>query len=172
MDHLLIPFKVFGDGNCIFRALSLYLYGNDTFHIELGVRCILEMALNTAKYSNNSLLLTQLKTHLDAENSERFIEWISIFCGTNLNGTIYDLAREEVMRLIGVNSWASFWHIFAITNSLDINIKQIYPVKKNELRNNVQHTLLSNTILCHLRNEKSKITKNNLFFNWFLFLNF
>ncbi|CAF1100797.1 unnamed protein product, partial [Brachionus calyciflorus] len=37
VDHVLIPLKVFGDGNCLFRAISLFLYGNDTFHIELRI---------------------------------------------------------------------------------------------------------------------------------------
>ena len=33
------PINTVGDGNCLFRATSLALYGNDSYHTELRARC-------------------------------------------------------------------------------------------------------------------------------------
>ncbi|RNA10902.1 Macrophage scavenger receptor types I and II [Brachionus plicatilis] len=117
LDQHLVPLKVLADGNCLFGAVSLFLYGNDSFHLELRVRCKLEMALNTDKYMDN----------------HRFIEWISLFYGTNISGSINDLLKEEIMRLI-----------------------------ENELRDPMQHLLLSNTISCELNSE----IKQNVILMW------
>ncbi|CAF0841969.1 unnamed protein product [Brachionus calyciflorus] len=136
LDDHLIPIKVFGDGNCLFRALSLLLYGNDTFHIELRLRCILEMALNTNQYLENNLLSTQLETPLNSEGSNRLIEWLSLFCGTNISGSINDIIRDEILRLLQNNS----------------------NKKKFELRDETQFCLLSNKILCNMKDKQDIIT--------------
>lgn len=115
------------------------------------------MALNTERYMNNTSLLAQLKTKPNSQNSDRFIEWISLFCGTNISGSINDLLKVEIMRLVQVNSWASSWHLFGICNALNITIQQIYPRKISELRDTMQHLLLSNTIFCDSNSETSII---------------
>jgi len=44
------PINTVGDGNCLFRATSLALYGNDSYHTELRARCALEIALHREWY--------------------------------------------------------------------------------------------------------------------------
>ena len=42
----LIPQKSIGDGNCLYRSLSLILFGSEDNHIEIRVRTVIELACN------------------------------------------------------------------------------------------------------------------------------
>jgi len=47
------PLSVIGDGNCLFRALSLAVFGSEAQHILLRLMCVIEVLLNQALYDNN-----------------------------------------------------------------------------------------------------------------------
>ena len=42
----LIPMETVGDGNCLFRSLSLMLFGNKDNHSECRVRTVVELSSN------------------------------------------------------------------------------------------------------------------------------
>jgi len=41
--HAFNPIHVTGDGNCLFRSVSLAVYGSEDHHVELRVRAALEI---------------------------------------------------------------------------------------------------------------------------------
>ena len=45
------PIKVAGDGNCLYRAISILMCGNENQHLELRLRCVLELAQNPEYYA-------------------------------------------------------------------------------------------------------------------------
>ena len=52
----LTPLKCTGDGNCLFRAVSNILQGNENLHNELRIRVAVELAMNIDKYCDNAEL--------------------------------------------------------------------------------------------------------------------
>ena len=49
------PVKCFGDGNCLFRAVSQILQGDENLHLELHV--VIEMAMNIDLYCSNEHII-------------------------------------------------------------------------------------------------------------------
>ena len=47
------PLRTTGDGNCLFRAISLAMYGVEERHIELRLRSVLEVVNNSHYYHEN-----------------------------------------------------------------------------------------------------------------------
>ncbi|CAF0712593.1 unnamed protein product [Brachionus calyciflorus] len=144
-----IPVSIIGDGNCLFRSVSMVLYGNEGFHCELRFRCIIEMTLNFRNYLNKDILNSQLQKKLEKADQEKIVYWLGLFCGSNINCNDEKILEEEVLRLAqdGLSSWGSGWHFYGLANCLNINIQQIYPQIRDKLRNKIQFDLFSSKIL-------------------------
>ena len=52
------PVVCIGDGNCLFRAFSMVLFGDEDHHTELRIRSICELAKNEKQYLDNRYLLS------------------------------------------------------------------------------------------------------------------
>ena len=48
------PVKVYGDGNCFYRALSKAILGHEEGHIELHVMTVLELVKYIRKYASQA----------------------------------------------------------------------------------------------------------------------
>ena len=57
----LVPCEVYGDGNCLFRAISIALWENEYNHKELRIRTALEMAAHEDCYYSDIYLSKGLK---------------------------------------------------------------------------------------------------------------
>ena len=44
------PLTTLGDGNCLFRAVSLGLHGSENYHMHLCLRTVLELSINQQFY--------------------------------------------------------------------------------------------------------------------------
>ena len=64
----IVPVKIYGDGDCLPRALSLCFFSNDDHHIELRVRMIVEAVLNKEKYLDGKKLLRGAQKSLKKSN--------------------------------------------------------------------------------------------------------
>ena len=51
-DHQ--PEKVYGDGNCLYRAVSRLLYGDEGHHLLIRLLSCIEMVTNPLFYDNSS----------------------------------------------------------------------------------------------------------------------
>jgi len=49
-----VPAAVFGDGNCLFRAVSLALYGNEAAHVHLRLLAAIEALMCPSLYDSSS----------------------------------------------------------------------------------------------------------------------
>ena len=50
------PVRVYGDGNCLYRTISLSLFGCEKHHVEIRVRTLFELVHNEKLYSNEAVL--------------------------------------------------------------------------------------------------------------------
>ena len=122
------PKQTFGDGNCLYRAMSKIICGNENRHVELRVRTFIELCLNRDKYLNNSYLkeLTGLDDYME-----------------NLLGSSFDLSSKTkgkpkserqregfeagIVDNIKPGTYSTMWHIFALSNILGFPIQTLYP---------------------------------------------
>ena len=61
-DQGLTPIKVARDGNCLYRAISILMCGNENQHLESRLRCVLEFAQNPEYYAQECLSFAQEAT--------------------------------------------------------------------------------------------------------------
>ena len=158
------PKQTFGDGNCLYRAMSKIICGNENRHVELRVRTFIELCLNRDKYLNNSYLkeLTGLDDYME-----------------NLLGSSFDLSSKTkgkpkserqregfeagIVDNIKPGTYSTMWHIFALSNNLGFPIQTVYPDVRGSLvdRNSanvritpslMQHPSVAYVMWTHTRN--------------------
>ena len=126
--------QTFGDGNCLYRAMSKIICGNENRHVELRMRTFIELCLNRDKYLNNSYLkeLTGLDDYME-----------------NLLGSSFDLSSKTkgkpkserqregfeagIVDNIKPGTYSTMWHIFALSNILGFPIQTVYPDVRGSL---------------------------------------
>ena len=57
-----LPVKNFGDGNCFAQAISQFLYGTESHHLEVRIRIVLEAARNKHLYLDQDYLIKRIIT--------------------------------------------------------------------------------------------------------------
>ena len=50
------PKKTYGDGNCLYRATSRTIRGNEDRHVKLGMRTCIELCMTKDKHLNDCYL--------------------------------------------------------------------------------------------------------------------
>lgn len=124
----LVPVKIIGDGNCLYRSLSKSLYGREDHHYELRYRIAIEMVLKRDsflqctrnEYSNE----TNFFDHLCPESDSSIATPESIF-------------DQQILSAIRINEFASVWHIYSAAQALNINIYQNYPSLESNSQTNM-----------------------------------
>ena len=143
-DPLFVPITVYGDGNCLYRSLSLLLYATEEHHLELRLRCVLELTRNTASYAKQCVTAAQRvkacggsKYSVDALLSGTLSEGpaLEAFFNTAVKVKRHDLQdrytaalAEEVVQSSKPGKYASLPHIMALANVVGLQIQTIYPM--------------------------------------------
>ena len=130
------PKQTYADGNCLYRALSRIICGNEDRHVELRMRTFIELCKNKDKYLNDCYLkeLTGLDDYVE-----------------NLLGSSFDLSSKTrgktnterqregfeagIVDTIKPGTYSTMWDIFALSNILGFPIQTVYPDVKGSLVN-------------------------------------
>ena len=108
-----LPMSVFGDGNCMYRAVSLAYLGTQQHHRHLRLLTALEIIENRAYYD------TDYRKYIDLINDKR------VLCSS------YETLVKETCQ---DGSYAEILQMYAISAVLMIGIKSYYPpTPDNEL---------------------------------------
>ena len=138
----LIPVKVTGDGNCFFRTMSLLLFGNENFHVELRIRATLELVSNFHIYMKAD---TWTKMSSQPVTMQYLFETsISPECYVNENYT--KSLQNEIMKSARKGEYASIIHIFALVNSLQCSVNSIFPEVNNPTINRSTHNQIISSV--------------------------
>ncbi|GFO24876.1 ATP-dependent DNA helicase [Plakobranchus ocellatus] len=100
------PLCVTSDGNCLFRAVSLALYGTEEFHASLRVLCAIEMIENRAHYDYEYSLF------VDHFNDPRLVF------------DKYDVLLKDVTK---IGSFSGLMTVSAISAALNLPIQSYCP---------------------------------------------
>ncbi len=127
----LTPLKVAGDGNCLPRAGSKLMFGNEAQHIEVRVRIALELALNTC-YLNDSFLADGLSaTQLSTTTSitRNYAMYSQTFAmGSKLSDNdIRSIYEREALSATTLCHFMGVWHLHALGSVLEAPLHVIYP---------------------------------------------
>ena len=122
--HEFVPFKTTGDGSCLFRSFSILVNGDESKHLELRIRCIIELVNNEDFYLGDEDLAERIRAQ------ERIL---GVNNPSNVSRNVLDpdavveVFREEVRNSVKLGFYASFWHLQAMGTVLKRKIKSVYP---------------------------------------------
>ena len=125
----LTPMESYGDGNCLFRSLSLIMFGHEYNHIELRVRSAIELACNEERYLCEDTVKEMAEYSYDGVMD--YIIQVSISDGSFIPNDKYACFRNEVMLSAKSDTHASLLHILANCNIFSVPINSIYPTVQN-----------------------------------------
>lgn len=130
VDPGLYPVITAGDGNCFFRALSMFAYGKDTHHVEMRCRVVAELIKNKKKYSSGAGMV---KDHEDPHQFLALLTVLSDSCSLTVDAvTSRDVEAglaSEIMAIRIPSSYCGLWQVAASANVLGAPVSSVYPNK-------------------------------------------
>ena len=126
--HNLIPVFTIGDGNCYPTSLSCAACGNDSRHVLLRAKIVVEGVYNKQRYLDNNYL-SKGSNSLRTEGS--YSEQYALFSGQSAHGNIEDIIEsvyeKEMLEMSQKNTHMGMWQIWASTNVIGRPIMSIFP---------------------------------------------
>ena len=103
-----VPCDVGIDGNCLFRSVSLALYGTESFCMALRVLCLIEVLLNSGLY--------------DTESSSFYSPFAADvwLCLPNYDAFVHNVARD--------GEYSSMLTVLAISSVVQKPIQTVWPL--------------------------------------------
>ena len=128
-----LPLDIQGDGNCLFRAMSMFVSAREGRHIEFRCRVVVELALNEEKYTSDRMAIGAVATYARASIPQVFAQyaehWVS---GTKFDDdgeVLSKVYRRQVLEIRRCQVWAGLWELAAFANVLNRPINSYYPGK-------------------------------------------
>ncbi|KAL8169181.1 UNVERIFIED_CONTAM: hypothetical protein K2H54_039479 [Gekko kuhli] len=126
----MLPLVCKGEGNHLFEAASVLLWGNTSFSLELQVRTAVEMLLHKQYYLNgmidSKVMLQAARYSLCTEESPEM---------TSLPLAILEAIFDaDVKATCFPGTYANMWHVYALASVLQCNIYSIYPMSNLKIR--------------------------------------
>ena len=122
IDKSLIPVCVYGDGNCLPRALSMLTYGHEDAYIEMRARITVEMVTNEDNLLDDD--------HLARETVQKNLS--KIYAGYSAEYTPWDLLTPAEIRRIyeqeaKQGAYMGIWQVHTLPNILGRPLYSVYP---------------------------------------------
>lgn len=126
----MLPLACKGEGNHLFEAASVLLWGNTNLGLELQVRTAVEMLLHKRYYLNgmidSKVMLQAARYSLCTEESPEM---------TSLPLAILEAIFDaDVKATCFPGTYANMWHVYALASVLQCNIYSIYPMSNLKIR--------------------------------------
>ena len=121
------PVRVYGDGNCFYRAMSKALFGHEERHIELRVMTVLELVKFSKKYVSQATY-DGMCSH---PPSVQYVLESSVSDDALVPQNFLKSVQNETLKSIKSGEYCSLIHIFAAANALNHPIYSVYPSFQN-----------------------------------------
>lgn len=126
-----LPLDVQGDGNCLYRAMSMFISGREGRHIEFRCRVVVELAVNEGKYTGDQMANGAVATYSRASIPQVFAQYTEHWvCGTRFDNdgkVLSSVFRRQVMSTRQCRVWCGLWELSALANVLNRPIRSYYP---------------------------------------------
>ncbi|KAF7251956.1 Vertnin [Varanus komodoensis] len=128
-SHML-PLVCKGEGNHLFEAASMLLWGGTSLSLELQVRTAVEMLLHKQYYLNgmidSKVMLQAARYSMCTEESPEM---------TSLPLAILEAIFDaDIKATCFPGTYANMWHVYALASVLQCNIYSIYPMSNLKIR--------------------------------------
>ena len=127
-DEGLTPVVVRGDGNCLYRSMSLLLCGKEDLHTELRSRVVCEMVLGNEFYTSGAAVSCE---QVAAKEIVKKIAAVSASFqqGQSLedDDTVSKIFQDECIATTKSGTYSSMWHLQALASAVVCNIHSVYP---------------------------------------------
>jgi hypothetical protein len=140
------PVFTTGDGNCAFRAASLFLTGREGMHLELRCRTTLQLASHESEYLDAEFM-SKGATTIYGQCSIPGI--LAQYCenykpGTKLDSDLTkDIFRDQVMSYTrSLGSWVGAWELAGLAGALDRPVVSVYPANCSNTRADLHRTFV------------------------------
>ncbi|XP_029454297.1 vertnin isoform X2 [Rhinatrema bivittatum] len=126
----MLPLICTGEGNHLFEAASVLLWGNPHLSMELQVRTLVEMLLHRQYYLtgmiDSKVMLQAARFSLCTEESAEMM---------NLPFPILEAIYDaDIKATCFPGTFANMWHVYALASILQSNIYSIYPMSNLKIR--------------------------------------
>ncbi|XP_076454402.1 uncharacterized protein LOC143289286 [Babylonia areolata] len=120
--HRCFPLRVEGDGNCLFRSLSLLLFGDEKHHVEMRCRIVMEMAGNPKLFLDGR---SWCGPH-DRVSPEEII-LVAKATSVSSSPSLETAFQEEVMAVKQPGTFAGLWELFAACQVTKCALQSVHP---------------------------------------------
>ena len=120
-----MPIKTLGDGNCLYRAISILCIGNETLYTELRARTTCELVIHSDFYlcSDKCSCLA-----FDGTLIKDVLALSSLNCPHTANADICKTAFQlDCLESSVMGTWANMWHVYRLASVLGRQILSVYP---------------------------------------------
>ncbi|NXU49216.1 VRTN protein, partial [Turnix velox] len=126
----MLPLVCKGEGNRLFEAASVLLWGNPSLSLELQVRTVVEMLLHKQYYLSgmidSKVMLQAARYSLCTEETPEM---------TSLPMAILEAIFDaDIKATCFPGTFANMWHVYALASVLQCNIYSIYPMSNLKIR--------------------------------------
>ena len=155
-DPGLLPLRVYGDGNCLFRSASLLFYSDGNRHLDLSLRTAAEVCMNSRHYTLKLPFNALVAVALLLCRQQRFcpllcketLKFFSLvfskaleFC-SSLQDAYFEAMQEEIKNTCSSGWYSSVLHILGLPTAVGTTINLIYPMHNEGIRPFV-HTIIN-----------------------------
>ena len=122
--------KTKGDGNCVCRSVSHSYSGNDSMHLELRTRIVIDGILQKHQYMSHSCLSRSATLcrehpslpHIYVTYSDHYVSGQRI-----TENTVEYIYMRELHDVAKVNSYMGLWQIAQASSVIKMPIQSVYP---------------------------------------------
>ena len=129
------PIKIYGDGNCFTRSISVICYGHANNHRQIRAMLVCEGVKNKKHYLDNDYL------NFEGKYEANLVEYFSIIseaynavvCDRQWNcHTMEKIYEHEVFQLKMPGQYCSMWQLYQASNIIGRPIYSIFPTGNME----------------------------------------
>lgn len=126
---ILVPLKTEGDGNCLYRAVSLMCSGSESHHMELRARTTCELVLHPDFYVSLEKCSAldpdgKLMKNFVVASSQNFPQVSHTDSHSHVCKTVFEM---DCLESSVDGTWTGMWHIYGIASVLGMPVQSIYP---------------------------------------------
>ena len=129
-----VALRTNGDGNCLYRAASILAFGDESKHLEMRVRTVVELACNKLRYlndpKNKERIHAQEQYILRKSSHKRGDECSGELNQVNLEAEFKEVVRETCKKF----NKAFFWQSLALPNVFRRPVKIVFPEVTADIR--------------------------------------
>lgn len=142
----LVPLKIYGDGNCLVRAVSKAIFGSQVHYADLRLRMVVEGVKNRHKYFENDYLRKGCskeygKTSMALVIAQYYDNWVTPEIAPNVprmerikiyNQIVLDVYKKDMLDQRKSGTYASNWQLFQLANVICRPIQAVFPERGGE----------------------------------------